>query len=517
MSLSNAERQKQIINFLRENHCILIWDNFQSVAGYPSGMLSAYSIAEQKMLRDFLISLKGGKTLVILTSRRDEPWLGDIYGRLQIQGLPLPEAQDLAIKIFKQRGFLNHQIKNLASYNAILQQSHGNPLALQMLLPELRRNIDDVIQNFLPKEQNAGPGRAFAFIAKARFDTLDPVYKKRMAIIGMFREHVAPRVLAAISSYEDAPDLIKGFGREDWIRFLDSTCELGLLRRSLEGPYSIPHALDRFYFNLLLEVFPDHLSWLENVFCTVCGRAGNQLFQIDQADKELALSLLNLEQHNLMHAYRLARQHKDWDSLKDILCGLRSLLITQGRWTEWDQIITSLESEVLEIEQDLPSDAQILWFRLLGHRAEICERRLDKQQLMQMHQMLKNRYDFLGSGEKHNEVLDDLGAIANHHGMIEESERFYLKSLALNRQLDDQAAQAQTCERLGELALQQQNFRETEKWFHHALLAWECLGNKARQAGVLNQLGKVANVQEKSELAQKYIERARLLNSGAQE
>jgi hypothetical protein len=98
--IDKAEKRRSLaLQILRQVPCLLIWDNFEPVAGFPAGSRSDWTSAEQQDLRRFLRDLRGGQTKVLLTSRRDEPWLDDwTYRRVEIGGLTVPEAQELAVR-----------------------------------------------------------------------------------------------------------------------------------------------------------------------------------------------------------------------------------------------------------------------------------------------------------------------------------------------------------------------------------------------------------------------------------
>ena len=85
---------------------------------------------EQAESLSFLRDLRGGQTKVLLTSRRDEPWLGTIYRRVAVGGLLLAEAQELAVRILQRAGLKPRDIKALPQYNDLLTYLRGNPLSL---------------------------------------------------------------------------------------------------------------------------------------------------------------------------------------------------------------------------------------------------------------------------------------------------------------------------------------------------------------------------------------------------
>jgi tetratricopeptide (TPR) repeat protein len=331
-----------------------------------------------------------------------------------------------------------------------------------------------------------------------RFGSLDPALRRRLGVLGLFQGFVSTRVLAAISAQDGAPELVREWGRDGWMRLLDAVAGLGLLKRAAPGNYLIHTAVQSKLHDLLTEALSENVAWLQRTFCAIYGRVGNQLFQIHQANAELALALLRSEQDNLTCAFRLARRRKDWGAVSDLLCGLRMLLVVHGRWTEWEGLISELETEVISGESEVPSDLETLSFRLVGHRAEICEYRHDHVRLSLLQQGLRERYQIKGGAPRQADVLKDLGAISEQRGQFDEAERFYLKSLAIRQQAGDEAAQASLLLHLGDLAGQQRRWREADRWYRHSLGLWKRLGQADLQATTCCRLAAIC--QERGEL-----------------
>jgi len=57
------EQQKvMVLEYLRNHPCLLIWDNFEPVAGFPAGNEPLLSDAERDNLKQFLEDLRGGQS-----------------------------------------------------------------------------------------------------------------------------------------------------------------------------------------------------------------------------------------------------------------------------------------------------------------------------------------------------------------------------------------------------------------------------------------------------------------------
>jgi hypothetical protein len=73
--LMPEQQQAVVLEYLRTHPCLLIWDNFEPVAGFPTGNEPLLSDAERDNLKQFLKDLRGGQSWVLITSRREESWL----------------------------------------------------------------------------------------------------------------------------------------------------------------------------------------------------------------------------------------------------------------------------------------------------------------------------------------------------------------------------------------------------------------------------------------------------------
>ena len=91
------------------------------------------------------------------------------------------------------------------------------------------------------------------------------------------------------------------------------------------------------------DAFPGERGKLERVFCRTCAAYSSQLSWTLETNAQIAVTLLRLEEPNLTHALRLARRYEDWDSVKSALYGLRRLMDVDGRWTEWERVVSDVE------------------------------------------------------------------------------------------------------------------------------------------------------------------------------
>jgi tetratricopeptide (TPR) repeat protein len=510
--LDAGQRRQVALAILKQVPCLLIWDDFEPVAGFPAGTPSAWKQEEQDELREFLRDLGGGQTRVLLTSRRDEPWLGNIYRRLELGGLKLVEVQELALRVLRRAGLNAGEIRALPEYNELLRYLRGNPLAIQVILPELKRTTPDALLGALQAgattlsgdDPQQGRERSLTASLTYRLDALDPVLRQRLGILALFQGFVDADVLAAMCQVEEVPELIAGLGRDDWLRMLEAAAEVGLLRRVGEGYYTVHPALPWFFHDLLREAFPGRWEWFEGAFSAVYGAHGRRLFQLFNTNTQLAMTRLRAEENNLMHALRLARRHEGWDDVEGILYGLRTLLTTQGRWVEWERLIAGLEAEASDAQgEPLPGREQ-LWRALLGHRSELAEYIRDLERAEAIYLRLKEHYERVGDDRNQAVALHQLGMIAQERRQFEEAEHWYRQSLEIKERIGDEHGQAITLHQLGRIAQEWRQFEEAERWYRQSLEIKERIGDEHGQAITLHQLGVIAQERQQFEEAERW-------------
>jgi hypothetical protein len=444
--LLDADQRRQLaLSVLKQIPCLLLWDNFEPVAGFPAGTPSDWKPEEQQELRDFLRDLRGGQTKVLLTSRRDEPWLGKIYRLVELSGLKRAEAQELAVKVLERAGMNGAQIKALPQYNDLLDSLRGNPLAIQIILPELKHTKPDALLQSLQagttklSTEDSTQGREHSLSASLtyRLDRLDPIMHKRLGLLGLFQGFADADILSAICKIEDTPELIHGLAAEEWIAMLDKAAEVGLVRSVGTGLYTVHPALPWFFNDLLQEAFPDTHTWLERSLSNVYGQYGLFLSQLFKTNTQLAMNLLTAEESNFNFALRLARKHKLWDVMVGMLDGLDRLLTTQGRWVEWKRLIAELEIDVTDTTGEPLPDCEDLWRAILGHRSQIAGyfRDFNTQQALTLR--LKDHFEKIKNECNVAVALHQLGRIAEEQGNRQEAIRFYQQAAAMFARLND--------------------------------------------------------------------------------
>ena len=509
-----ATRRKLAVSLLRQIPCLLIWDNFEPVAGFPTGTKSEWTEAEQGELRDFLRDLSGGETKVLITSRRDEPLLEKIYRPLSLRGLWLHEAQELAVSVLERAGVNPRMIP---PYNDLLKFLGGNPLAIQVILPELKtKKPDDLLQALqsgaaiLPADDAAlGRTRSLAASLTYRLGGMEETQRRRLGLLGMFQEFVAADTLAFMCSQDKAPELVRGLKQADWIPLLDAATEVGLLRRIGGGYYTVHPALPWFFHALRNEAFADeNADWPEIAYIAAYAAYGRYLFDLLRTNPQVAMNLLRAEEANLTFALRLAETRDQWDSLGGVLHGLFQLWKMQARWIQADRVIKDLEVKVTAQDGEPIPERESIWLELLEKRTQIANFARDFVREESILRRLLEHYE--GKQDEANQAaaLHQLGVVAQEHRDFEAAERWYRQSLEITERIGDEHSKAQTLHQLGVVAQEHRDFEAAERWYRQSLEIKERIGDEHGKAQTLHNLGAIAQEHRDFDEAERWYRQA---------
>jgi len=511
--LDAKQRRGVAVQLLQKVPCFLIWDNFEPVHGFPVGTISDWTVDEQDELRRFLSDLSCGATKILLTGRRDEPWLGPIYRSVELGGLRLPDAQELSVRVLQRAGLNADQIKALPDYNELLTYLRGNPLAIQTILPELARRAPTALltdlqsgEVNLPDDFTQSRERSLSASLNYRVEELDPAVRQRLGVIGLFQGFGNTHVLTAISEQRDAPEFIRDLAWSDWNGILRQAADIGLLHDLGSGRYTLHPALPSFFAGLLQKTSSDNVNWFERSFCKACCGVGHGLQEMFQIHPSVALFQLSFEEPNLKYALRLCEKHGLWSSAIGVLDGLNILLPHQGRWSEWEKLVTSIKTKVTDSSAETLQEADFLWPALLGYQSRIAEYRHNFHEKIEIDLQLADHFKRLGDESGYATSLQHQGISAEGIGRFDEAKQLYLESANIHQRLKDEHAYAEVLGQLAALAFNLGNLTESESLIQQILPIFRRFGNRPREAECLYNLGNIFLKQSKlDEADQEYV------------
>ena len=503
--LDIAQRIRVTISILRQIPCLLIWDNFEPVAGFPPGAPSSWKEEEQEELKEFLEALNGGATKIILISRIDERWLGRCYKTIKLQGLNSLDTMTLAGKVLDRAG-VNRQ--ELRPYDKLLNYLQGNPLAIRVILPELAHLEPEELLIRLQtgetelSEEDKKQDREHSLTASLSYglDKLDKLLRSRLGLLGLFQGFVGEGILTFICNTKEAPELLLGLTQDDWLKMLDQAAQIGLLQKVRTGFYRAHPALPWFFHEILHNVFGKDIRWLKKRFVAAYGLL-SPLFQLKlHTDAEIAMINLHLEEQNLNYGMKLGVHYRMWEAVNYIFMFMADMLQNDNRWPEIESLTVEVERKVTDTK-DIPfigakALCASLWIQMgfiAQKKRQFAEAKQWYRKSLAIAEKLKNEW-------VRAFTLAHLGTIAEEKRQFAEAKQWYRKSLVIKEKLKDEQGQAITLHHLGRIAEEREQFAEAKKWYRKSLAIGEKLKNEHIQAITLHHLGIIA--QEKRQFTE---------------
>jgi tetratricopeptide (TPR) repeat protein len=207
MALQEDQKFTVLVNALRENHFIIVWDNFESVCGIPGTEVSALLPEKDRTrLKNFLHKLRGGQTKVLITSRSPEDWLPqtDCYP-LRLEGLRGDELWQYCNAVVRDLG-LSIDRKD-RTYIDLLDKLYGNPLAIRAILLRLNKTPAAVLLRELEDEFNAIDGvddvRRIQSALGVFGKTLDPGFAPVLRLLGLHEHHADADLIGYMLEFDD--------------------------------------------------------------------------------------------------------------------------------------------------------------------------------------------------------------------------------------------------------------------------------------------------------------------------
>ncbi|QOX63899.1 tetratricopeptide repeat protein [Anoxybacterium hadale] len=135
--LSSQDQLNNILAVLREKSCLLIWDNLEIIEAYSKTNDNVEIKNDMNKLSSFLKMLKGGRTRVILISRKTERWLEVAYQEINVKSLEHDYTLELAEKNFNHFGkSFSHYKYDYDLYN-FFYLLNGHPYSIPIILKQL--------------------------------------------------------------------------------------------------------------------------------------------------------------------------------------------------------------------------------------------------------------------------------------------------------------------------------------------------------------------------------------------
>ena len=513
--LSADEQRRWVVEYVRGNPCLLVWDAFDNVFDYMED-------AGSRELVDLLRDLSGGAGRVLVTTRSAD-WAAALESApvVRLSGLSQEDALRLSGLILEQAQVESGDVEERAPLVTALE---GNPQAMRLVLPHLgdhrpaavRREYVDALKD-LPE----ATGHMEAAL-RCSFSRLSARTKRHLPFLSLFRERVLLDVITHVTQGSEYASIMgENMGWGACRTFLREARRNAVLESVSPSVYLMSSDVAAFLRRQLeSRVAGSQVDALEHAFLRVYADMGDYFMEnLASEEAESTVTGVLAEEANLLRALGLAREAGDWDSAQLVFQPLAQVYKMQDRVLELRRLRQGL---MADIGQD-PGDAEGkgaagLWLYLQG--TELTDA-ITRNELDDAEGMARRMLAYLESKEGPDyqaqvaSVQHDLGMVEQGKGRLDEAEEWYRKALETNEARGNDAESADGYHQLGLIAQSRRQFDEAGEWHRKALAIREALEDAAETAGECHQLGMVAEAQVSLQEAEEWHQRSRVRYEGA--
>ncbi|MDZ8139136.1 MAG: tetratricopeptide repeat protein [Nostoc sp. DedQUE04] len=523
------EQQEAVVQqYLQTHPCLLIWDNFEPVNGFPTGNEPLLSGEERNKLKRFLKELRGGKSWVLITSRREEPWLDCVYSLINLRGLSQADAQELAAKILQTVGV---ERKNLpAEYLELLKLLGGHPLSLRVVLPHLKMQTPSQIIEALWRGldtfqgvEKEGRDKSLTVSLDYSFAKLSEKARRHLPFLALFSERVNANLLHNFSANPDneyGQTYKAVFGenlqKADWLQLLNEAATAGIIEDlDYETIYKIHPALPWYLRQQLnLVAFQEVSNELEKKLLIFYAYLAAHYDKELISNAELATLVLQVEEPNLLQNLRLAEQQQEWANAQWILQALGNVYQRIGRKPEFKPLEQRALKQIGMLLADVKAkgkDAFDLWMYLRVNEANEAVHSTDLVGARKIYQEILDELIALNDSSVNDKIAvayHQLGIVSQEQRQFDVAVDYYHKALKIYNDAGHLYSAASEYHQLGMIAQEQKQFDVAVDYYHKALNIKEDAGDLYSAASDYHQLGLLAQKQRQFDVAVDYYHKA---------
>jgi tetratricopeptide (TPR) repeat protein len=509
--LDPPQRLEAVKGLLGQYRALLVWDNFESVREMPDPAGATPPLDEEgcARLREFLEWVRDhSRSAVVITSRAQEEWLGDVR-RIGVGGLSRAEAAQYAGYLLAPYPAAQRR-RERRSFGELLDWLDGHPLAMRLTLPRLETtdpgDLLAGLRGTAPlSDGDAGPlpGRLSSLGAciSYSFAHLSDQTRRLLPALSLFHGFAEENTLMLMSAVEGVPGRFAGVSKQEWTAVLQDAARVGLVTGIGAGMYRIHPALPGYLAAGWHAEDPagygQERQACEQALSAACATFSEWLTgQIASGNAPLAYTLIGLQRRTLGAMLGHALDHHAWDDASGIVRALDEYWDTRGLGAEaaaWaDRILAAIAGP----GQAQTPPARWLWLYTMGRQASRQQAAGQPDQAGQAYRQalawLEKQPETEWRRKSIAVAYHQLGVTAQDRGRLDEAEDWYRKSLTLSEELSDRPTMARTYHQLGVTAYLRGRLDEAEDWHRKSLTLSEELSDRPTMAGAYHQLGMTA-------------------------
>ena len=529
--MKSTAQQEMMADLLHLERHLLVLDNFESVTGDVTTTQHALPKEDQDHLRTFLTSLAGGNTSVLIGTRGREDWLIGDGGPLRLDdiydlpGLD-PEAASMLADQILERNKIDKGYRKDEDFNTILKLLDGYPMAMEVILPNLKsRKPSEVLEGLqkgdIALDKKGATGRMEGLIQSIEysFGNISEDRQHALLCLAPFTSIIHKDVLDIYMENLYEQSAMSQILFDKYSNAISEATDWGLLSQH-DGQlrfWKLQPILPFFLRNRLKEKkYPEILDALNIAFIETYRETGAYYYELldskEASKHKLGIFLVNQEYENLLSALNLTMEKRG--SVRAIYYPISVYLDAENRHAEG----LVLGKHVLDLLQKYPLEDLNRQIKTeivevisgIGKRQLLLKRPEDSWKsyklALEMHEKIKNITE--EDGRLSADICHQLGRLAQEKREWQQAEEYYKESLKIDEKFKNRESQASTYHQLGRISQEKREWQQAEEYYKESLKIDKEFKNRGPQASTLHNLGYLAQEQRKWEQAEEYYREA---------
>ena len=522
--LRNADRRTWVVDYLKENPALLVFDSLQNLAGFPTGTPGLLDEAEMADLDSFIKEVsEGGQTWTLLVSRRDrEPWLTILHGSYPLGGLAGADRIVLGTRLLEEAGA--DPMRLGPEYLQILELVDGHPLAMEIALPLLKDvpasvlvgELRSELEKHEPGADEEGRPPYLTVVMDHAFSRMPRRSRTHLPFLSMFRSRVMMDILTHITNEGQAYKSVTGeqLGYGACRTLLRTARDGGFLEPITPSVYQIHPSLPWFLGRSLYRQFPQSaIQQLEHEVVRVYADTADYFMETLYENQDAGTTAILAEEGNITQALALSLEAGQWENAQLLVQPLAQVFRMQKRYPELRRLRRQLlETTGVAAEEAEKSGGIQLWLYLMGTEASEC---IETKEFDRADTLNKELLEYLSSkddGEtdpRTAAVFHQMGQVAQNRWQLEEAHELYSQSLAIIEGGEEQEPVADDYYGLGIVCQYRRRYTEAKEWFSKALDIHQRVGDADEMVKDYRSLGLCSQYKFEYDEAASWYQRAR--------
>ncbi len=539
-----AEQQRRwVLSYLQQNPSLLVWDNVENVAGFPSGNAGLLQEDELPGLAAYLGEATTGPvgTSALLLSRRDaEDWVTVPYASLTLEGMTQSDRMGLAGTLLDWAEV--PAARASADFGELLDTLDGHPLAMQIAVPPVKEVPASVVVGELKRLMEEQPdggeeGRSAVLTAAMEysFSRMSRRNRTHLPFLALFQRRVMLDVLSHITEERAygqvmGDDMAAGASRSlltpeggmqstgrsyaNCRTLLRQAQSAGFLEPISPSVYQINPAMPWFLGRKLGgQVSGNGIQQLEQEFVRVYADTADYFMESLYENQDTGTTAVLAEEGNLTQALGLALEYQQWDNAQLLIQPLAQVYRMQKRFPE----LRRLRAQLLDVIGHTAAEAEgngaiEFWQYLLGTDAmesvEIMD--LDRAEGFN-EQLLAYLLEQPGgdTDERTAAVYHQNGLIATRRGQYDTASDWLERGLEIIDGGEDQESIADACFAIGQVRHHQRQYSAAKEWYMRALDIHQRIPDYEEMVNDFRALGSACHMRFEYDEARSWYHRAR--------